>query len=909
MRQTNKQYGTKKVVRRRPVFVSSADAQTKKFRNPLGNLSNFKAVPAHWDKTQIPETGFKRVSLQSSSAEYQEIESLFRKTMRGFDIVQIERIQNKALWEVFEWQKEQMKKNNSGRNVTERKLFHGTDSKHVDAICLNNLDWRICGTHGTSYGKGSYFARDAEYSHSYTGQSDVRSMFVSRVLVGDFTRGSSKFLRPPSKDGGDMRFYDSCVNHVRDPFIFVVFEKHQIYPEYLLQKPLGNQSNFKAVPAHWDKTQIPETGFKRVSLQSSSAEYQGIESLFCDTMRGFDIVQIERIQNKALWEVFEWQKEQMKKNNSGRNVTEIKLFHGTDSKHVDAICHNNFDWRICGTHGTTLGKGSYFARDATYSHHFTGQSDVKSMFVSRVLVGDFTRGYSDYLRPPSKDGGDTHFYDSCVDDVRNPSIFVVFEKHQIYPEYLLHYKEKTSNLFRGYYGAASAPAAVRPRSRQYPSLGTPVPRRSRPVPPPISQYSTPVPRRSRPVPPPISQYSTPVPRRSRPVPPPVSQCSTPVPRQISTPIKPVPSPRPPVSTPIKPVPSPRPPVSTPIKPVPSPRPPVSTLIKPVPSPHTPVSTPIKPVPSPHTPVSTSVKPVPSAHTPVPTLNKRVAALRTLFSTPIKPVPSPHTPVSTLIKPVPSPHTPVSTPIKPVPSPSAPVSTPIKPVPLPRPPVSTPVKPVPSPHTPVSKPVKPVCATSAPVYTPTSQYRPPSTPVSTPVKPVPSPHTPVSTLIKPVPSAHTPVSTPIKPVPSPHTPVSTSVKPVPSAHTPVPTLNKRVAALRTLFSTPIKPVPSPHTPVSTPVKPVPSPHTPVSKPVKPVPSPHTPVSTPVKPVPSPHTPVSTPVKPVPSPRVPVFTLIKPVPSPHTPVSTLTNPVPSQVPVSRLIKQFNERLNEK
>uniref|UniRef100_UPI003AABFE8B protein mono-ADP-ribosyltransferase PARP12-like n=1 Tax=Centroberyx gerrardi TaxID=166262 RepID=UPI003AABFE8B len=59
MIQTNKQYGTKKVVRRRPVFVSSADVQTKKFRKPVGNQSNFKAVPAHWDKTQIPETGFK----------------------------------------------------------------------------------------------------------------------------------------------------------------------------------------------------------------------------------------------------------------------------------------------------------------------------------------------------------------------------------------------------------------------------------------------------------------------------------------------------------------------------------------------------------------------------------------------------------------------------------------------------------------------------------------------------------------------------------------------------------------------------------------------------------------------------------------------------------------------------------
>ena len=47
-----------------------------------------------------------------------------------------------------------MKMRNGGRYVAERKLFHGTDSKFINAICCSNFDWRICGTHGTSYGKG-----------------------------------------------------------------------------------------------------------------------------------------------------------------------------------------------------------------------------------------------------------------------------------------------------------------------------------------------------------------------------------------------------------------------------------------------------------------------------------------------------------------------------------------------------------------------------------------------------------------------------------------------------------------------------------------------------------------------------------------------------------------------------------
>ncbi|XP_076008754.1 protein mono-ADP-ribosyltransferase PARP12 [Genypterus blacodes] len=243
MIQTNKRYSTKRLVRRRPAFVSSADVHTKKIRKPQPQ-SSFMTLPTHWDKTQIPEKGHKLVSLQRSSTEYEEIESLFLNTMRGFDIIKIQRIQNKALWEIFQWQKDQMKKN-SGRNVAEKKLFHGTDSAHVDAICHNNFDWRICGVHGTLYGNGSYFASNAKYSHSYTGDSDVRSMFVSRVLVGDFTTGSPAYRRPPSKDGGDKFFYDSCVDDVLNPSIFVVFEKHQIYPEFLLKyKEKGLQASW-----------------------------------------------------------------------------------------------------------------------------------------------------------------------------------------------------------------------------------------------------------------------------------------------------------------------------------------------------------------------------------------------------------------------------------------------------------------------------------------------------------------------------------------------------------------------------------------------------------------------------------------------------------------------------------------
>lgn len=62
------------------------------------------------------------------------------------------------------------------------------------------------------------------------------------------------------------------------------------------------------------------------------------------------------------------------------------------------------------------------------------------MFLARLLVGEYTEGSPSYVRPPRKDKRDISLFDSCVDNVANPSIYVIFEREQIYPEYLLQYK-------------------------------------------------------------------------------------------------------------------------------------------------------------------------------------------------------------------------------------------------------------------------------------------------------------------------------------------------------------------------------------------------------------------------------------------------------------------------------------
>ena len=150
-----------------------------------------------------------------------------------------------------------------------------------------------------------------------------------------------------------------------------------------------------------------------------------------------------------------------KDNISGCMIDERNLFHGTDTLDIcRGICINNFDFRKSGKNATVYGQGSYFARDASYSHSYTkaSESGERYMFRAQVLVGKFTQGCSDYRRPPEIPGESHKLYDACVDSPIDPSIFVVFDRSQTYPEYLIKYTVKTENVMSTPYGISSPSA-------------------------------------------------------------------------------------------------------------------------------------------------------------------------------------------------------------------------------------------------------------------------------------------------------------------------------------------------------------------------------------------------------------------------------------------------------------------
>ena len=117
------------------------------------------------------------------------------------------------------------------------------------------------------------------------------------------------------------------------------------------------------------------------------------------------------------------------------------LWHGTSETDVRKILASGF-LRDLNT-VSVYGKGTYFARDASYSlQKLYAKPDPATgdqfLLLSRVLVGEPCKGETSMKVPSYKAGTDT-YHESMVDNVRNPTIFVLSTNsdHQAFPEFVL----------------------------------------------------------------------------------------------------------------------------------------------------------------------------------------------------------------------------------------------------------------------------------------------------------------------------------------------------------------------------------------------------------------------------------------------------------------------------------------
>ncbi|XP_075687201.1 protein mono-ADP-ribosyltransferase PARP15-like [Rhinoderma darwinii] len=198
-------------------------------------------------------------------------------------------------------------------------------------------------------------------------------------------------------------------------------------------------------PIEW--TDLGKSEFQEVVLRETSQEYKDVKDKFFKTAsaRKYEFTEIRRIQNTTLWQSFTIIKQIVNRKNPGqKNVRH--LYHGTKFDSISNISHDGFNRVYCGENATCHGNGSYFAEASAYSCNKTysvpDDNGRKYVYQAAVITGRYCKGMSSYKEAPHIDGDPNKGrYDSVVDDVNKPKIFVVFRDDVAYPEYLITFKE------------------------------------------------------------------------------------------------------------------------------------------------------------------------------------------------------------------------------------------------------------------------------------------------------------------------------------------------------------------------------------------------------------------------------------------------------------------------------------
>ncbi|TNN79433.1 Poly [ADP-ribose] polymerase 14 [Liparis tanakae] len=201
----------------------------------IKRIDKLKDTPEHWDSMPA-NTTCQVVLVNAGTAEHTEVLTLFQATCKQ-PVTKIERIQNPVLWKSLQIKKCDMEqRNNHGNN--EKRLFHGTCPDTVAHINEHGFNRSYAGKNAVCYGNGTYFAVNADYSaqptYSKPKPNGEKCMYLCRVLTGDFTVGKTGMITPPAKGPGLIQLYDSVVDRVSNPNMFIIFHDSQACPEYLI---------------------------------------------------------------------------------------------------------------------------------------------------------------------------------------------------------------------------------------------------------------------------------------------------------------------------------------------------------------------------------------------------------------------------------------------------------------------------------------------------------------------------------------------------------------------------------------------------------------------------------------------------------------------------------------------------
>uniref|UniRef100_A0A8B9GKG8 Poly [ADP-ribose] polymerase n=1 Tax=Amazona collaria TaxID=241587 RepID=A0A8B9GKG8_9PSIT len=309
----------------------------------------------------------------------------------------------------------------------QREELHDLENKLRIALYLDGSSIRISGV-----------AKDVWMAYS-----TIQDM-IYRVKNAKLKESSAELL----KNVIEWKYYekdsyvpfDSLTNmHLENAFLAKEKDTSVIINEKEYTVNLEAKHVSVVLPATWDD--MENQRLKIVTLCPETREYRDVQKRFLETCQSFKIEKIERVQNLYLWKAYQIKKSEMDNKNGNKN-NERCLFHGTSKNSLTLINNGGFNRSYAGMHAAHFGNGTYFAVKASYSANATystpDMDGKKYMYLARVLVGEYSLGRKGSIIPAAKNtSNSTDLFDSSTDNVKQPSIFVIFHDAQAYPEYLI----------------------------------------------------------------------------------------------------------------------------------------------------------------------------------------------------------------------------------------------------------------------------------------------------------------------------------------------------------------------------------------------------------------------------------------------------------------------------------------
>ena len=155
--------------------------------------------------------------------------------------------------------------------------------------------------------------------------------------------------------------------------------------------------------------------------------YNAISNRIRESFPNSCIVWIEENQNPTLLAAYENRKKEIAKVAS---INEVHWFHGTKEENITKIAMEGFDPAF--NKASAYGKGTYFAKNASYSNSYMvpNSQGISFMFLCDVLMGKPCMGTSNLQI-------ETNLYHSAVDNFQTPTILVSPFADAAYPKYIV----------------------------------------------------------------------------------------------------------------------------------------------------------------------------------------------------------------------------------------------------------------------------------------------------------------------------------------------------------------------------------------------------------------------------------------------------------------------------------------